>query len=241
VIKISNIINIMTVIETIKREELGSSKSRAVRHKAYVPACIYGGSKAAVIKSKKRKNPHDPTVDTFSIELKPLLKLIQSTSFLSQVHRINVMGVEQTVIAKSVQKHPVTDMPLHIGFMRVDENSRIHVSIPVVFINEDKSPGIKLGGALNIIVHALEIICSPNSIPDKFEVSLLGAPMHHTISLGDIQLPKGSKAAYPDRDHVIATIVAPSGTTEETSSAVKTTPVASKASATSKATTTSKK
>ena len=136
-------------------------------------------------------------------------------AFYSQVITVSIGKEKQEVIAKEVQLHPVHDTPIHVDFQRINKDSKIHVSVPVSYINEDKAPGIKRGGTLNIIIHSLEIVCPPHSIPENLVVDLTGIEMGTSVPLDALKLPTGAKAAHTDRDHVLATIVAPSGANEE--------------------------
>lgn len=182
------------MFEAKTRDSIGSKSSRFCRFKGELPAAIYGGAQPVehIVLDQKLLSHHYNT----------------DAGFFSKILKISVNGKEESVLAKSVQLHPVTDSLIHAGFMRVSQNSKIHVSIPLRFINEDKSPGIKLGGILNTIVHSLDIICTPHDIPSSIQVNLEGLGIHHTVHLKDLNL--GSiRAAHPERDDVIATIVAP--------------------------------
>ena len=100
---------------------------------------------------------------------------------------------------------------MHIDFLRVDKSSRINIKVPVHFKNEDKSPGIKRGGVLNVVLHEIELSCPADSIPDEIVINLDGLEIGNSIHLGSINLPAGVQAAHANRDYTIATIVAPSG------------------------------
>lgn len=182
------------------RPEAGTTEARAVRRAGQVPGVIYGGKGDVVM---------------FSIQHKQLSGLLHQAGFFNRVHTLDLNGKKEDVLAKKVQLHPVTDEPLHVEFMRVSKDSKIHVRVPLSFINEEKSPGLKRGGLLNIVVHTLELVCPPHLIPEKFVIDLSGLELHHTIHLDVLKLPEGAKAAHPERDHVLATIVAPSGGASE--------------------------
>ncbi|MFT3966895.1 MAG: 50S ribosomal protein L25, partial [Sphingobium sp.] len=113
-------------------------------------------------------------------------------------------------LPKDVAFHPVTDRPLHADFLRVSEHATVQVNVPVAFINDDKAPGIKKGGVLNIVIHDLGLIVDAAEIPDDVTVDLTGLDVGASIHLKDIKLPKGAKAADHDENLTIATIVAPS-------------------------------
>ena len=104
----------------------------------------------------------------------------------------------------------MTDRPLHVDFLRIGEHSTVHVSVPIIFADEEKSPGIKRGGVLNVVRHELELVCDASSIPDEIHVSLAGLDIGDSIHISAVKLPEGTKAAIDDRDFTVATIVAPS-------------------------------
>ncbi len=182
----------------------GTGVARALRRQGMVPGIIYGDNKQP---------------EMIVVDYKILNQECHTLAFFSKVITLNVDNKKQQVIVKDVQLHPVKDIPIHVDFQRVNKDSKVHVSVPLIYINEDKAPGIKRGGALNIILHTLELVCPTQSIPEKLVVDLSGAEMGVSIHLESLQLPAGAKAAHADRDHVLATIVAPSGMTEETTTA----------------------
>jgi len=104
----------------------------------------------------------------------------------------------------------VTDRPLHVDFLRIGEHTTVHVNVPVVFTDEEKAPGIKRGGVLNVVRHELELVCDAAEIPDEITISLAGLDVGASIHINQVTLPQGTKSAIEDRDFTIATIVAPS-------------------------------
>lgn len=172
----------------------GTGGARAVRASGMVPGIIYGDNK-------------DP--EMIAIEPKALLAECLQPGFFSRLYSVAVDGKKQEVLAKDVQFHPVTDRPLHVDFMRVSKDARINVFVPITFINEDKAPGIKRGGVLNVVHHDIELICPAQLIPEKLTVDLAGRDINQTIHLDALSLPEGVVAAHPERDNTIATIVAP--------------------------------
>ena len=187
-------------LQAQERTSAGTGEARALRRQGMVPGIIYGDN----------KEPQMVAVDYKALNLE-----CHTLAFYSQVITLEIGKKKQEVIAKDVQLHPVTDTPLHIDFQRVNKDSKIHVSVAVTYDNEDKAPGIKRGGTLNIIIHTLEIVCPPHSIPENLVVDLTGLEMGTSVHLDALKLPAGAKAAHPERDHVLATIVAPSGVAEE--------------------------
>ncbi|MCX7337693.1 MAG: 50S ribosomal protein L25/general stress protein Ctc [Alphaproteobacteria bacterium] len=182
------------------RSDSGTGVARSLRRDGKVPGIVYGDNK-------------EPQM--ISVDYKTLALECQTLAFFNRVINLSVNGNSEQVIPKFVQLHPVTDFPLHVDFQRLGANAKVHVFVPITFANEDKAPGLKLGGVLNIVVHSLEMICSPQAIPENLVIDLAGAEMGRGIHLSSITLPAGTKAAHADRDDVLATIVAPSGFGEE--------------------------
>ena len=143
-----------------------------------------------------------------SLEGREVEKLIQSPQFFTQIFEVGVSGEKHQVLARDLQLHPVTDRALHIDFMRFSANTRIVLSIPVVFENEDASPGLKRGGVLNIVRREVELLCSPLNIPGELVFNLEGMEIGDSLHIGAIALPEGV-ATTTDRDFTVATIAAP--------------------------------
>ncbi len=177
-----------------EREGTGTGVARALSRVGKIPGIIYGGE----------KNPQP-----FAIDLKSVSIEINKAGFFSRVYTVEMAKEKIQVIARDIQYHPVTDLPLHIDFQRVNKDSKIHVLVPVEYINEDKSPGLKVGGMLNVIIHNLEVVCPADAIPSKITVDLTGININQSIHLESVALPKGVKAANPTRDYTMVTIVAP--------------------------------
>jgi len=118
-------------------------------------------------------------------------------------------GVEQPVIPRDIQLDPVKDTPLHVDFLRVDERTRIDVDVPVRFLNEETSPGLKQGGVLNVVRHEVELSCPATRIPEFIELDLIEAQIGDTLHISAVNLPEGVSPTITDRDFTIATIVAP--------------------------------
>lgn len=180
------------VLEAQERTASGTGAARAVRRADLVPAIVYGG-KSEPLRVAVNKKQLDAECNT--------------AGFFSRVLTLNINGKNQQVLAKDVQFHPVTDVVLHVDFQRVDKDSRVNVHVPINFINEDKSPAIKRGATLNVVVHKLEITCSPTEIPEMISVDLAKLEMGGSVVLDDVKLPANVKPANAKRDHVIATLV----------------------------------
>jgi large subunit ribosomal protein L25 len=139
-----------------------------------------------------------------------LNKYVHKSNFFSTVFEIN--GVEaqgQLFVAKDIQFHPVTDRPVHVDFMRVGKGSKVTVRVPFAFVNEAASPGLKLGGVLNVLVHEMDVVCDPENIPEKIEIDLTGFEFHHTVHAHDIKLQTGVALPPGGKNFTIATVVAP--------------------------------
>lgn len=178
------------------RERIGKGASRALRNSGRVPAVIYG-------------NNEDPAA--IHIEEKLLMKALHSGHFMNSVIMIEVGGKQVRTLAKDVAFHPVNDRPLHADFLRIGEHTEVHVEVPVHFVDEDTSPGMKRGAVLNIVRHELELVCDAALIPEEIKISLSGLEIGASIHISHVQLPAGAKSAITDRDFTIATLVAPSG------------------------------
>lgn len=181
------------VLDVVVREETGTGNAREARRNGMVPGVIYGGDKDAV---------------AIGIKHNEVLRAINSGNFLSNMVELKHDGKPQKVITKDVQFHPVTDMPMHVDFYRVTEKTIIDVDVPAVFIGEDVSPGMKRGGALNVVRYNIEVKCPAGSIPDNIEVDISGLEIGDAIHLSEVTLPKNVKPGITDRDVTIATIVA---------------------------------
>lgn len=177
------------------RDKGGKGASRELRRQNRVPAVIYG-------------NNQEPQM--IHVEEKALVKLLMTGHFTNSVIDLHIDGKSTTTLPKDVAFHPVTDRPLHVDFFRIVKGAKVEVNVPVLFINEEKSPGLKRGGVLNVVRHELELICDATKIPDDIQVDVSGFDVGDSIHISSVTLPAGSVSAITDRDFTIATIVAPS-------------------------------
>ena len=192
--------SLAATMRVASRNTSGKGQSRALRLTGMIPGIIYGGDSDNV---KLAVDPRD------------VLKGLRYRGFYTKIFDLNIDGKAERVMCKDVQLHPVTDQPLHIDFLRVNKNTKIHVNIPIKFSNESLSPGIKQGGMINIVIHNLEVICQVDAIPDAFTIDLKGMEIGTSIHLDAIQFPEGVVVAYAERDNTIATIVAPNAEDEK--------------------------
>lgn len=177
------------------RERAGKGASRALRREGRVPAVIYGGKE-------------EPTL--IHVEEKELVKQLGTGHFMNSIVEIELGGKKVKTLPKDVSLHPVNDRPEHVDFFRLAKGGKIEVQVPVVFINEEKSPGLKKGGVLNIVRHELELVCENDKIPGEIEIDVTGKEVGDSIHISEVTLPAGSESAITDRDFTIATLVAPS-------------------------------
>ncbi len=179
------------------RNETGTGGARAARREGWIPGVLYGGDLGPVPINLKRNE---------------ITKAYLNGRLLAHLANIDVPGQKekQPVIARDVQIHPVKGHPIHIDFMRVDEKTRIDVEVPVRFINEEASPGLKKGGVLNVVRHGVEVYAPATAIPEVFEIDVTGLDVGDGIHASKIKLPDGVTFVITDRDFTIATIAAPS-------------------------------
>ncbi|MGB3387067.1 MAG: 50S ribosomal protein L25/general stress protein Ctc [Pseudaminobacter sp.] len=186
------------------RERVGKGSAREVRRNGKVPAVIYGDKQPPL---------------AIALSYKDVYYKIHGGGFMTTVATIDVDGQKIQVLPKDYQLDPVRDFPMHVDFLRVSKNTQVNVNVPVRFLNEEKSPGIKRGGVLNVVRHEVEFNCPANAIPDFIEVDLTGADIGDSIHISAVKLPKDVKPVISDRDFTIATVAAPAGLKSEDSAA----------------------
>jgi large subunit ribosomal protein L25 len=173
------------------RERVGKGSARAIRRDGKIPAVIYGD-----------KQP--PLAITLSY--KDIFYKIHGGGFMTTVATIDVDGQKIRVLPKDYQLDAIRDFPLHVDFLRVSAKSEVTVNIPVHFINEEKSPGLKRGGVLNVVRHEVEFVCPANAIPDSITIDLEGTEIGDVIHISSVKLPKGITPLIADRDFTVATV-----------------------------------
>jgi len=187
-----------------RNKDTGSTKSLLT--KGMVPGIIYGKGS-------------EPT--KIALEDKILKKLMNSGSFYSTIIDIDISGKIEKILPKQLQYHPVSDRLIHFDFLRVQENTKVNVEIPIEFLNQEKCPGLKKGGVLNTVRRLVELTCNANNIPNKLEFDLIESEIGDAVKISNIKLPEGVSPTITDRDFVIATLVPPTveveTKTEETS------------------------
>ncbi|MEN0038537.1 MAG: 50S ribosomal protein L25/general stress protein Ctc [Cellvibrio sp.] len=192
-------------LDATARNDLGKGASRRLRRLAdQVPAVIYGGSVAPA---------------SVSVSANELNKHLEHEAFYSHIISLNVDGTAQDVILKDVQRHPSKPVVLHLDFLRIDKSTKVHTHVPLHFINEATSKGVKIQGGK--VVHnltQLDIICFPHQLPEFIEVDLGGAEVGTILHISDLKLPTGVVSADlqkgADHNLAVATVVKPKGAAE---------------------------
>lgn len=180
-----------TEIKATARARAGKGAARQARREGKVPAVIYGDGQPP---------------ETIALDYKELWKQVLKGHFTSTVFEINVDGTKKHVIPRDLQLDPIMDKPLHVDFLRIGKQGLIRVEVPVRFVNEGQSPGLKRGGVLNIVRHEIEVTCPYDKIPPHFEVDLTGLEIGRSIHISAVSLPDGMTPTIKDRDFTIATI-----------------------------------
>jgi large subunit ribosomal protein L25 len=180
------------VITAKARPSGGKGAARLVRRQGDVPGVIYGGD--------------DKECHTIAIEQNALWKTIIKGRFLSTVFDIDVDGKKMKVIPRDVQLDPVKDLPLHVDFQRVGADNRVRIKIPMRYINEAASPGLKRGGVLNIVRREVEVWAPADKVPDHFEADLTGLEIGRSIHISAVKLPEDVVPVIRNRDFTVATI-----------------------------------
>ncbi|OAB61001.1 50S ribosomal protein L25/general stress protein Ctc [Leptolyngbya valderiana BDU 20041] len=179
------------VLSVEVRERTGKGGARQARRDGFVPGTLYGGDQ-----------------DPVSIALKnnELIKAINSGKFLANMITISHKGDSQTVFARDVQFDPVKDLPLHVDFQRVNAKDVITVEVSVNFLGEEQSEGIKRGGVLNVVRHAIEVNCPAGQIPEAIDVDISGLDIGDSVHISNVTLPENVEPTITDRDFTIATM-----------------------------------
>ena len=181
-------------LDIVSRDKIGKSNCKQLRNMGKIPAVIYGDKK-------------EPTY--IAVDYPKIVKELSRTSFFSTIFSLKLNKKKIKVLPKEIQTDPLNDKPIHIDFLRVNNESKINISVPIIFINEDKSPGLKSGCVLNAVRREIDLICKINSIPEKLEADLTNLELGSVIHMSDIKLQENVIPQISDRDFTIATIAAP--------------------------------
>ena len=181
-------------LDIISRDKTGKSNCKQLRNTGKIPAVIYGDKK-------------EPAY--IAIEYPKIVKELSKTGFFSTVFSLKLNKKAIKVLPREIQTDPLNDKPVHIDFLRVNDESKINISVPIIFINEDKSPGLKSGGVLNTVRREVDLICKINNIPEKLDADLTNLEVGSVVHMSDIKLQEDVIPQISDRDFTIATIAAP--------------------------------
>ena len=184
----------MNSLEANIRDNKTKSQLNLIRANGNVPAIIYGG------KEENQK---------ISISKKLLKTLIEKENFLSNIITLNISGKSQNVLPREVKYHIITDEPTHVDFLRVLPGVKIKIEVPVNFINQEKSPGLKRGGVLNIVRRKVELKCPSEKIPESLTLDLDGVDIGSSFKISSVKLDPEVTPTIQGRDFVIATLAAP--------------------------------
>ncbi len=185
-------------LQAVARDRAGKGAARAVRRQGRVPAVIYGGGQPA---------------QSISLDFNQTKQLIFAGHFLTTVFEIDLDGSKTRAIPRDYQLDPVRDFPVHVDFLRLAEGQSLKVVVPIRVVDQDKSPGIKRGGTLQVVEHAVELLVPSDAIPDIIEASVADLDIGSTIHLSDITLPAGVRPVSPE-NITLVTVVPPSGMQE---------------------------
>ncbi len=181
------------------RERTGKGGAREARRNGMIPGVLYGGGQ-----------------DPVAINLKhnEVIKGLNNGKLLGHMIELDHEGKKQSVICQDIQFHPVTDVPEHMDLYRVDAKQVISVEVSVHFVGEEKSPGLKKGGTLNVVRHEVELNVPAGKIPEFIEADVSALEIGDNVKISDINLPEGASPTITDRDFTIATIASRGGAVE---------------------------
>lgn len=188
------------VIEASAREASTKGGVRALRQSGMVPCVVYGDGR-------------DPAM--VAVDRRVINKELHRGGFQGRVYELQLGKKKQRILPKDVQLHPVTDVPLHVDFLRLSDDARVSVNVPVTFVDEEGSPGLVRGGVLNVVRYEVELACPADAIPENIELVLTGLEIGDAVKISDVKLPDGVEPAITDRDFTIATIAAATAVAEE--------------------------
>jgi len=182
-------------IEAVARERAGKGAARATRRGGMVPAVVYGAKQEATL---------------IALDPRDVVKELTKGGWQSHLYEVAVKdGPTERTIMRDVQFDPVTDRPVHVDFQRLAPGARIRIRVPVTFLNEDTSPGIKAGGMLNVVRRDVEVLAEPDKVPEKFEIDLANAKIGENLRWSSIKDHFGARPGIVGRDFMVASIAAP--------------------------------
>ena len=186
------------------RDRAGKGAARAARRSGRVPGVLYGEGKPATM---------------ITLDPKELTKEVTRPGFFARLLNVQLDGTTHRTLPRDVQLDPVSDHPIHVDFLRVSAGTKITVAVPVKFIGQETSPGIRRGGMLNIVRHEIDLICPVEGIPDVLTIDLSGTEIGDSIHITAVKLPEGTRPTIT-RNFTVASIAAPTAVREEQAAAV---------------------
>ena len=189
-------------ISARKREAQGTGASRRLRRLGRVPGIVYGGDKEAI---------------TIELDHKDLYQSLRNEKFHASILTLALDGTPEQVLLRAVNMHPFRAQVQHIDFQRVSKDKKIHMKVPLHFVNAEQSPGVKeQGGVVNHVLNELDIVCFPDDLPEYVEIDLGNLAVGHSLHVREVPLPKGVELSlHKDENPVVATVVVPALVTEE--------------------------
>src|SRR5690348_1793028 len=189
-------------INARKRETQGTGAARRLRRKGMVPGIVYGGEKDAL---------------NLELDHQALVLSLRNERFHASILTLDVAGAKEQVLLRSVSMHPFRPQVQHIDFQRVSKDKKIHMKVPLHFVNAEKSPGVKeQGGVVNHVLNELDVVCLPGDLPEFIEVNLEHLAVGKSLHARELTLPKGVELSiHKSADPVVATVVVPQLITEE--------------------------
>ena len=191
-------------LAAVTRSGTGKGAARSVRREGRVPGVIYGGGEKA---------------EPISVDFKELNKLVYAGHFLTTIFELDLGGRKERVLPRDYQLDVVTDKPVHVDFLRLRAGSRVRIGVPVHVVNREASPGMKKGGAVNLVLHSIELLAPADSIPEAITIDLTGLDFHDSVHVSAIKLPEGCRPADTKTDFTVVTIVPPTVYQDETPAA----------------------
>jgi len=189
-------------ISARKREAQGTGASRRLRRLGKVPGIIYGGDKGPI---------------NIELEHQDLFLNLRNEKFHASILTLALDGSKEQVLLRAVNMHPFKMQVQHIDFQRVSKDKKIHMKVPLHFVNAEKSPGVKeQAGVVNHVMNELDIVCFPGDLPEFIEVDLGSLSVGHSLHIREVSMPKGVELAlHKDENPVVATVVVPALVAEE--------------------------
>jgi large subunit ribosomal protein L25 len=194
-------------LAAVTRSGTGKGAARSVRREGRVPGVIYGGGEKA---------------EPISVDFKEINKHIYAGHFLTSIFELEIDGRKERVLPRDYQLDVVTDKPVHVDFFRLKAGSRVRIGVPVHVVNRELSPGLKKGGAVNLVLHTVELLAPADAIPESITIDLTGLDFHDSVHVSTLKLPEGCRPADTRADYTVVTIVPPTVFQEEAPAAVAT-------------------